>query len=137
MDSVGTSQVSQVSAPVSGANARRSASFLAERVREAACTFGCEGAWARAAGRHVILGVGEDEAFARVTPLGDHAYALAFRSPSRVDSEFESESTPTPPSATASAPAWRWEPLLLIDALTDVVEHALIGHGAIHELIAM
>jgi hypothetical protein len=62
----------------------------------------------------VLLGRDEGEAFARVTPLGPAAFGLAFRS---VD------------DAADGAPSW--DAVLLIDSLGDVVEHALIGEGAL------
>jgi hypothetical protein len=108
------------------------ASLLAERVRDFACTFGsCDTGrggrdphrdlWVRAAGRHIIVGRGDDEAFARITPLGEEAYGLAFRAPASANGA-SAEADATSPS--------RWAPLLLIDALADVVEHALIGESA-------
>jgi hypothetical protein len=113
-------------------NPRLPASLLAERVRDFACTFGDCGVrrdagrdlWVRAAGRHIIVGRGEDEAFARITPLGADAYGLAFRAPAMASGEsIEADAT--------SRSMWaKWGPLLLIDALADVVEHALIGEGA-------
>jgi len=93
---------------------------LSERVRLMALGLGCRGAWARAAGLHVILGMGPDEAFARITPLGNHAYGLCFRSPGAGNGE----------RALATG-AHRWAPLLLIDGLAEVVEHALVGEGAL------
>jgi hypothetical protein len=108
------------------ANARASAAQLADRVRETARALGCKGLWARAAGRHVILGIDEDEAFARVTPVGGGAYGLAFRLPCG-----EPSLEPSGERASVS----RWAPLLLIDALADVVEHALVGEGAIHRRV--
>jgi hypothetical protein len=117
----------QVIAAVPVCSARASASLLAERVRERAHSLGCKGLWARAAGRHVILGMGEQEAFARVTPLGASAYGLAFRgSPLHASAE----ATAGPRSAS------RWAPLLLIDGLAAVVEHALIGEGSVHRLLS-
>jgi hypothetical protein len=111
---------------------RAAASLLAERVRDFACTFGGRGAgreadrdlWVRAAGRHIIVGRGEDEAFARITPLGEEAYGLAFRAPASANGASA--------DADATSPS-RWAPLLLIDALADVVEHALIGEGAMDQ----
>ncbi|HLK40680.1 MAG TPA: hypothetical protein VKU41_28200, partial [Polyangiaceae bacterium] len=52
---------------------------LVERVRDAASKLGSSSIWARASGRHVLLGMDRDEAFARVTPLGGSAFGLAFR----------------------------------------------------------
>lgn len=114
----------QVIAAVPVANARASATLLADRVRERASALGCDEIWARAAGRHVILGIGELEAFARITPLGESAYGLAFRTPPAFHGSLA--------TAKGTASASRWAPLLLIDELAAVVEHALIGEGAIH-----
>jgi hypothetical protein len=69
--------------------------------------------WARASGPHVLIGRDGSDAFARVTPLGPGAFGLAFRGPA---------------SAEGAAP---WDPVLLIDDLADVVEHALVGEGAL------
>jgi hypothetical protein len=60
--------------------------------------------WARGAGRHVLLGVGQ-EPFARLTALGGGSYGLAFQNSER---------------------GKHW-PLLLVDDLAAVVEHALIA----------
>ena len=68
--------------------------------------------WARSAGLHVLLGLRGQDAFARLTPLGGGAYGLAFRG-SGPDGQRE------------------WEPLLLVDELEQVVEHALIAEGAL------
>ncbi|HSY23411.1 MAG TPA: hypothetical protein VK841_14890 [Polyangiaceae bacterium] len=111
---------------------RAAASLLAERVRDFACTFGgCDAGrevrrdlWARAAGRHIIVGRGDDEAFARITPLGEEAYGLAFRAPASANGASADADTTSPS---------RWAPLLLIDALADVVEHALIGESAMDQ----
>ena len=84
------------------------------RVRECASALGCGVAWARASGPHVLIGIGGDEAFARVTPLGGEAYGLAFR-------------------AAYGAAVGDWEPVLLIDGLSDVVEHALVAEGVLGE----
>jgi hypothetical protein len=120
-------------------NPRAKASLLAERVREMAASLGCKELWARGAGRHVILGRGEDEAFARITPLGAGAYGLTFRAPCEAAATpaASGRAEPAASSLEASAAlvpssASRWAPLLLIDALADVVEHALIGEGAIY-----
>lgn len=92
---------------------------IADRVRETARMLGCGTLWARAAGPHVVLGLRGENAFARLTPVGGSAYGLAFRSP--VAPERRLASTPS------------WEPLLLVDDLTTVVEHALVGAG-VHAL---
>ncbi len=105
---------------------------LVERVREVVTSFesshGSEGdaagdssadddawdaprrVWARTAGLHVLLGLHGEDAFARLTPLGGTSYGLAFRAP---------------------GPKAAWEPLLLVDELEQVVEHALIAEGAL------
>jgi len=89
------------------ASAHTPAVSLSERVRKAGAALGCD-VWARSSGRHVLLGLTGDDAFARVTPLGAGSFGLAFR-----------EGAET------------WEPMLLVDALGDVVEHALVGVGAL------
>jgi hypothetical protein len=70
--------------------------------------------WARSNGPHVILGRDRGEAFARLTPLGSGQYGLAFRAV---------EARPEHTNA--------WEPLLLVDDLASVVEHALVAVDAI------
>jgi len=70
--------------------------------------------WARGAGPHVLLGIQGDEAFARLTPLGGGLFGLAFRAMEEG-------------ASTANA----WDPLLLIDELAAVVEHALVAVEAI------
>ena len=81
---------------------------LLERVRERLEALACERVWTRGAGPHVLLGLRGDEAFARLTPLGAGSYGLAFRA---LDGNA-------------------WEPLLLIDDLDSVVEHALVAVDA-------
>jgi hypothetical protein len=88
---------------------------LSDRVRDIAGGLGCAEVWARAAGPHVLIGLGAQEAFARVTPLGIGAYGLSFRNP---ESAGETRSS-------------RWDPVLLIDDLEETVEHALVGEGAL------
>ena len=62
----------------------------------------------------MLLGLsGRDDAFARLTPLGGTTYGLAFRAAS--------------PAETGP----RWEPLLLVDELAELVEHALIAVDAL------
>lgn len=87
---------------------------LVDRVRDRAAALGCHGVWAQASGPHVLLGRNDSEAFARVTPIGPGAFGLAFRN---VEAD------------AAEAPSW--DAVLLIDALSDVVEHALVGEGAL------
>src|SRR5260221_14531073 len=103
----------------------RPARTLVDRVREAASNLGCASAWARAAGRHVLIGLESDDAFARVTPLGGTAYGLAFRT---LAPDGESCALDELPSVLQSP---RWEPVLLVDGLADVVEHALIAVDAV------
>ena len=89
----------------------------ADRVRRIARQLGCGAVWVRGAGPHVVLGLQGENAFARLTPVGGSSYGLAFRSP--VAPERRAPTTPS------------WEPLLLIDDLTTVVEHALVGVSAL------
>jgi hypothetical protein len=98
---------------------------LVERVRDAAHNLGCTGIWARAAGRHVLIGLAADDAFARITPLGGTAYGLAFRT---LAPDGDSCALEEVPPALQSP---RWEPVLLVDGLADVVEHALIAVDAV------
>jgi hypothetical protein len=92
---------------------------LVERVRDAVTLFERAASspphrkvWARSAGLHVLLGLRGKDAFARLTPLGGASYGLAFRG-SGPEGQLE------------------WEPLLLVDELDQVVEHALIAEGAL------
>ena len=96
----------QASAPPSSSEARGSV----QRVRSAIESLGCAGAWAKSAGRHVLVGLLDDEPFARLTPMPAGAYGLAFRS---------------------SDPPGSWEPMLLVDDLAQVVLHALVGADAL------
>jgi hypothetical protein len=81
---------------------------LIDRLREALSAQGCSRVWTRGAGRHVLLGLPGEEAFARVTALGAGSYGLAFQ----------------------GGIERRWE-LLLVDDLRNVVEHALVGGSAL------
>lgn len=107
--------MARVSVAVPIANGRP----LADRVREAARNLGCNIVWARAIGPHVLVGLGDSEAFARVTAMGGNAFGLAFRSP------CDAEGIPD------TQPESKWEPMLLIDDLSDVVEHALVAERAL------
>ena len=89
----------------------KSARTLVDRVRERIANLRCEHVWARSAGSHILLGLSDEEAFARLSPLGGACFGLAFR---------------TGP-AVGLATGETWEPLLLVDSLADVVEHALIA----------
>ena len=91
-----------------GASPASDARAPLQRVRDAISALGCSRAWARGAGHHVLVVLG-DEAFARLTPLGGGAFGLAFR------------------SRTLQS----WEPMLLVDELCDVVEHALVAVDAL------
>jgi|SRR5580658_1999116 hypothetical protein len=96
---------------------------LVDRVRDAAFSFdGWYSVWARSSGIHVLLGLEGEDAFARLTPLGGTQFGLAFRASPARDGSGESD---------AEAPTSPWEPLLLIDELEQVVEHALIAEGAL------
>ena len=81
---------------------------LIDRVGDALTAYGCPRVWVRGAGRHVLLSLGPEEPFARLTALGGGSYGLAFQ----------------------GGVAGTWE-LLLVDTLAAVVEHALIGGRAL------
>jgi len=86
---------------------------LLERVSSAIDLLGCKSVRARSSGPHVLLGLPGGEPYARVTPLGGASYGLAFRA-------IEAQRSHT------SA----WEPLLLVDDLMSVIEHALVAVDA-------
>jgi hypothetical protein len=92
-------------------------------VRDAIASHGCSRVWARGSGSHVLVGLPGDEAFARLTPLGGSAFGLAFRSPSVGDRASARKS-----GGPASV---KWEPLLLVDELVELVEHALVAVDAV------
>jgi hypothetical protein len=94
------------SAPASSSEGRGSV----QQVRDAIRSLGSPGTWAKSAGRHVLVGRFDDEAFARLTPLPAGVYGLSFRSPQQGAS---------------------WAPMLLVDELAEVVAHALIGAEAV------
>jgi hypothetical protein len=75
---------------------------------------GSDTVWARSSGGNVLLGLQGREAYARIVPLGNGSYGLAFRA-------VEASSSHTN----------AWEPLLLVDELHAVVEHALVAVDAI------
>jgi hypothetical protein len=89
---------------------------LLQRVRATVTALGCEQdrVWARSSGGNVLLGLQRREPFARVVPLGNGSYGLAFRAMEARASHNNA-----------------WEPLLLVDDLESVVEHALIAVDAI------
>lgn len=104
-------------------SSREAGMTLVARIHEALADLapavaGGPGVWARGAGPHVLLGIQGDEAFARLTPLGGGLFGLSFRA-------LEADA-----QASAGAQSY-WEPLLLIDELSAVVEHALIAVEAI------
>jgi hypothetical protein len=72
-----------------------------------------------------LLGLGDEEAFARVTHLGGESFGLAFRGPDADGSEGEEGSTGD------GASAQKWQPMLLVDDLANVVEHALVAESAL------
>ena len=84
---------------------------------------GCAGVWARATGPYILLGMRGGDAFARLTALGGASYGLAFRA-GIGGGGVETGSGPRAGGAT-------WDPVLLIDELVDVVEHALVGAAAL------
>lgn len=101
-------------------------SFI-ERVRDYVDALGRPSlpVWARASGPHVLLSLWQGDAFARLTPLGGGQYGLAFRA-----SAGEGPRTHDGTAARATHTN-AWEPLLLVDELADVVEHALVAVDAL------
>lgn len=102
---------------ISTSTQRATPPALLDRVRGAIDALHCDRVWARTSGSHVLVGLRGEDAFARVTPLGGGAYGLAFRAAAARSAR----------ATHASA----WEPLLLVDGLEDVVEHALVAVDAI------
>jgi hypothetical protein len=98
-------------------------SAIVERVRKVASALGCAGVWARATGPYILLGLRGGDAFARLTALGGASYGLAFRAGVGVD-DAQDGVAPKRGGVT-------WDPVLLIDELVDVVEHALVGASAL------
>ena len=94
-------------------------SAIVERVHKVASALGCSGVWARATGPYILLGLRGGDAFARLTALGGASYGLAFRAGFATDAR------------DARRGASTWDPVLLIDELVDVVEHALVGARAL------
>jgi len=93
---------------------------IVERVRKVATALGCAGVWARATGPYILLGMRGGDAFARLTALGGTSYGLAFRS--GIGGSDDSG---------RRAGGATWDPVLLVDELVDVVEHALVGAAAV------
>jgi hypothetical protein len=84
-----------------------------DRVLDVLERLACTRVWVRGAGRHVLLGLYGQEAFARLTALGGGSYGLAF-----------------PGDRVGKSAGNPWE-LLLIDDLAAAVEHAVIGGDAL------
>jgi hypothetical protein len=101
-------------------------SAIVERVRKVASALGCAGVWVRATGPYILLGLRGGDAFARLTALGGTSYGLAFRA-GRSPSDGEGSETRRREATATGA----WDPVLLIDELVDVVEHALVGASAL------
>lgn len=99
---------------VSTSKAASPARTFFQRVAEAVASLAGDRVWARSSGPHVVLGLRGDDSFARVTPLGNGSFGLAFRA-------MEARSSHTN----------AWEPLLLVDELASVIEHALVAVDAI------
>ncbi len=100
-------------------------SATVERVRKVASALGCTAVWARVTGPYILLGLRGGDAFARLTALGGTSYGLAFRAGSH-----------TGGGHAAARDGFKngggtWDPVLLIDELVDVVEHALVGVSAL------
>lgn len=95
-------------------------SAIVDRVHKVASALGCASVWARATGPYILLGLRGGDAFARLTALGGASYGLAFRAGSATDAR-----------EGARRSASTWDPVLLIDELVDVVEHALVGVRAL------
>ncbi|HEY1691907.1 MAG TPA: hypothetical protein VGG39_07080 [Polyangiaceae bacterium] len=87
---------------------------LLQRVVDAIASLAGDRVWARSSGPHVLLGLRGDDCYARVTPLGNGSFGLAFRA-------VEARSSHTN----------AWEPLFLVDDLASIVEHALVAVDAI------
>jgi hypothetical protein len=96
-----------------------------ERVREKIASLGCDRVWARGSGSQVLLGLRGEDAYARLTPVRDSVrgsvFGLAFR-------DAGETSATEPPTSRRG-----WHPLLLVDTLEDLVEHALVAVDAIPE----
>ena len=99
-------------------------SVIVERVRKVATALGCSGVWARATGPYILLGMRGGDAFARLTALGGASYGLAFRA-------GFGTGEPAGEGGVRKLGGATWDPVLLIDELVDVVEHALVGARAL------
>ncbi|HTB74181.1 MAG TPA: hypothetical protein VK762_13105 [Polyangiaceae bacterium] len=95
-------------------------SATVERVRKVATALGCADVWVRVTGPYILLGLRGGDAFARLTALGGASYGLAFRAGGHADAKDVFKNG-----------GGTWDPVLLIDDLVDVVEHALVGVSAV------
>jgi hypothetical protein len=100
-------------------------SAIVERVRKVASGLGCAGVWACATGPYILLGLRGGDAFARLTALGGASYGLAFRAGFGIDDAIDAI------EGRHQGGGVTWDPVLLIDELVDVVEHALVGVRAL------
>ena len=100
---------------------------IVERVRKVATALGCAGVWARATGPYILLGLRGGDAFARLTALGGASYGLAFRACLGTGEGNDASGG----SGKSNCGGVTWDPVLLIDELVDVVEHALVGASAL------
>jgi hypothetical protein len=118
---------------LSNGSAAAEPSAIVERVRKVASALGCAGVWARATGPYILLGLRGGDAFARLTALGGASYGLAFRAGlGREDSGAGGDGVaPVEATSAARRGAGKWDPVLLIDELVDVVEDALVGASAL------
>jgi hypothetical protein len=102
-------------------------SAIVERVRKVVSALGCAGVWARATGPYILLGLRGGDAFARLTALGGASYGLAFRAGFGTGDSSDAGGG----SGKSNGGGATWDPVLLIDELVDVVEHALVGASAL------
>jgi hypothetical protein len=102
-------------------------SAIVERVRKVVSALGCAGVWARATGPYILLGLRGGDAFARLTALGGASYGLAFRAGFGTGDSNDAGGG----SGKSNGGGATWDPVLLIDELVDVVEHALVGASAL------
>src|SRR5262249_14800019 len=123
-DEVEATMLHSSAEPIVRSSQGRTRRSLVERVREKIASLGCDRVWARGAGAQVLLGLRGQDAYARLTPVRDSLFGLAFRAQTGAGVAAESD-------AAQSEAAAAWHPLLLVDALEDVVEHALIAVDAV------